>query len=165
MSEATWTLRPAVESDIPLILDFIARKAEFDGVPEMVEATAEKLRHTLFADPPLAYVLLAEIEGQAVGFASYYFTFSTFLARPGLWLDDLFVTPEVRGRGIGRALLARLADLARARGCGRIEWTAAVTNDRGLAFYRRNGASVREGTRLCRLNAEAIDRLASAPEV
>ncbi len=161
MAEAAVQLREAVREDIPLVLRFIEKKAGFDGAADAVEATEESLLRTIFGDPPLAHVLLAEIDGRAVGFASYFFSYSTFLARPGFWLDDLYVDADVRSRGVGRAILTRLAHLARRRGCGRIEWTAAVTNERGLAFYRRNGAAVRERTRLCRLDAAAIDGLAS----
>jgi GNAT superfamily N-acetyltransferase len=158
------TIRQAVVDDVPLILDFIIKKAGFDGAPQAVRATPERLRQTLFADPPMAHILIAEIEGRPVGFASYFLTYSTFLARPGFWLDDLFVDDEMRGRGVGTALLADLARLAQSRGCERIEWTAAAANRRGLDFYRRHGAVVREATRLCRLEAEAIDRLVRATE-
>ena len=98
--------------------------------------------------------------GQLVGLATYYPTFSTFLARPGLWLDDLFVDEEYRSRGVGMALMARLARIAEGRGCGRIEWTAAADNERGIAFYERCRASVRHGTRYIRLPREGIERLA-----
>src|SRR4051794_39537993 len=151
--EGATRLRAATPEDVPLVLSFITRKAEFDGAAGTVEATERALLRTLFCDPPLAYVLLAEAGGGAVGFASYYFTSSTFLARPGVWLDDLYVDPATRGRGVGRAMLAPLARLARERGCGRIEWTVAVANERALAFYRRNGATVRERSRLCRLDS------------
>jgi GNAT superfamily N-acetyltransferase len=158
------TFREAVESDVPRILGLLAKLADFDGVPDAVEATAERLGRSLFGDPPMAHVVLAECSGRAVGLASYYFTFSTFLARPGVWLDDLYVEADVRSRGIGRALLAYVARVARSRDCGRVEWTAADWNERGLAFYRANGATIRESSRFCRLDAAAIDRLASEPE-
>lgn len=146
--------------DLSVIIGFIHKKAAFDGVPLALQASAEKLRETLFADPPLAYVSLAEADGKAVGFASYFFTFSTFLACPGIWLDDLYVDADQRSQGVGRALLLFLARLAQSKGCGRIEWTAASSNERGLAFHRKHGATIREGTRLCRLDAAAIDLLA-----
>jgi GNAT superfamily N-acetyltransferase len=154
------SIRSAVVEVVSVIMDFIRRKAEFDGCPGAVEATPERIRETLFGPAPLAGVLLAVLEGRAVGFAAYSFTFSTFLARPGVWMDDLFVDEPVRGRGIGLALLRHLSGLALEKGCGRIEWTAAGANHRGLAFYRRHGASVREATRLCRLDRDAIGRLA-----
>lgn len=160
VKETTLTIRDACVDDLPVILRFIHKKAEFDGVPQAVQATIETLRQTLFADPPLAHVAFAEVGGKPVGFASYFFTFSTFLARPGIWLDDLYVDADQRSQGVGRGLLLFLARLARSKGCGRIEWTAATSNERGLVFYRRHGATVREGNRLCRLDAAAIDRLA-----
>jgi GNAT superfamily N-acetyltransferase len=157
----TLTIRQACVDDLPLILEFIRKKAEFDGVPQAVQATAEALSRTLFAACPLAYVAFAEVSGKPVGFSSYFFTFSTFLARPGIWLDDLYVEENLRSQGVGRELLRFLARRARSKGCGRIEWTAAVSNERGLAFYSKHGATIREGTRLCRLDATAIDRLAT----
>ena len=160
MNATTLTIRDACVDDLSVILEFIHKKAVFDGVPQAVQASAEKLRETLFTDPPLAYVSLAEVGGRVVAFASYFFTFSTFLARPSIWLDDLYVDADQRSQGVGRALLLFLARLARSKGCGRIEWTAAASNERGLVFYRKHGASIREGTRLCRLDATAIDRLA-----
>jgi GNAT superfamily N-acetyltransferase len=159
MDRSPIVIRDATVDDIPIILRFIGKKAEFDRYPQGVEATPEKLRQTLFADRPRAGVLFAEVEGTPVGFASYFSTYSTFLARPGLWLDDLFVDEEHRSRGVGEALVGRLAQMAVERDCGRIEWTAAAHNDRGLAFYRRLGATVRETARLCRLDREGFERL------
>ncbi|MCC2672015.1 MAG: family N-acetyltransferase [Armatimonadetes bacterium] len=155
-------VRGAIETDLPLILSFLRKKAAFDGCPEALQATPELLREALFNGAPLAGVLLAELEGEVVGFASYFSTFSSFLARPGLWLDDLYVDEPVRSQGVGRALLAHLARLAQERGCGRLEWSAARDNDRGLAFYRRHGAYVSDSARLCRLDEAAIARLVSA---
>jgi GNAT superfamily N-acetyltransferase len=154
------TIRHAGVDDLLVILRFIHKKAEFDGVPQGVQATPETLCQTLFAEPPLAYILLAEVGDNSVGFASYFYTFSTFLARPGIWLDDLYVDEGWRSRGVGKALLVHLARLAKSRSCGRIDWTVATANERGLAFYRRNGATIRESARLCRLDAAAIGGLA-----
>jgi GNAT superfamily N-acetyltransferase len=160
-SSAGIAVRHATASDLPLILRFIRKKAEFDRCPDAVEATEEKLRATLFSDTPRAHVLFAEMDGVAVGFAAYFTTYSTFLARPGIWLDDLFVDGEMRSQGIGEALMRHLARLAEAQGCGRIEWTAGAHNLRGIAFYRRLGAQVRENARLCRLDQHAIAQLAA----
>ena len=154
------TLRPAVGADVPLLLRFLGQKAEFDGAAHAVRMTAETLQEALFGKPPLIHVILAESEGRAIGFASYYFTYSTFLARPGLWLDDLFVAEDMRCRGAGRAMLVFLARLAREKGCGRIEWTAAASNERAINFYQRAGAAIRDRTVLYRLDATAIDNLA-----
>lgn len=153
-------VRSANINDIPLILSFIQQKAEFDGCPASVEATAEKLKQTLFCEPPLANVLFAEVEGTTVGFATFFQTYSTFLARPGIWLDDLYVQPHMRGKGVGAALMNRLAAIAKQRDCGRIEWTVATNNTNGIEFYRKQGAQIRDGVRLCRLNYEAIHRSA-----
>jgi GNAT superfamily N-acetyltransferase len=154
------TIREASKSDAPLILDFIRKKAAFDGVPEWVEATVDTLSSELFGARPTAFVLFAEAEGQAVGFAIYFLTFSSFLARPGIWLDDLFVDESARDRGAGKALLAYLAKIAEERGYGRIEWVTADDNANGLAFYQRNGARVQDTVRVLRLDRPAIAQLA-----
>jgi GNAT superfamily N-acetyltransferase len=152
-------IRDATADDIPLIFRFIQKMAAFDGRLEALQATPELLREALFGAVPHAAVLLAEVEGVPVGFASYFRTYSTFLGRPGIWLDDLYVDEDVRGRGIGTALLRQLARMASQWGCGRIEWTAGTHNRRGLDFYRRHGAIIREHVRLCRLDGDAISRL------
>src|SRR5581483_6015411 len=126
--------RSATAEDVGPVLGFIRKKAEFDGCPNSVEATAEKIRETLFGDAPLTSVLIAERGGVPVGFAAYFRTYSTFLARPGIWLDDLFVEEHARGQGIGSALIQHLAALAEELGCGRIEWTVARHNQRGIDF-------------------------------
>jgi len=153
-------VREAAEQDAGLILSFIRKKAVFDGVPDWVEATEEKLASELFGPKPVAFVLFAEIEGEAVGFAIYFLTFSSFLARPGIWLDDLYVDESTRGRGAGKALLAHLAKIAEERRYGRVEWVTAADNAKGLAFYRRNGARVQETVRVLRLDRGAICELA-----
>jgi GNAT superfamily N-acetyltransferase len=152
-------IRLATVHDIPLILDFIHQKAEFDGCPRSVEATPDRLQQTLFCESPLAYVLFAEIDGRPVGFASYFQTYSTFLARPGLWLDDLYVQPALRGYGVGTALISHLAAIAQAQECGRIEWTVDTDNANGIRFYQKQGAQIKEDLRLCRLNQAAIAHL------
>ena len=159
MSAQPITIRKASADDIPLILSFIAKKASFDGCPEAVEATPEKLRQTMFGKEPLASVVFAEVEGRAVGFASYFRTYSTFLARPSIWLDDLFIDEVKRGQGIGKELLRYLARLAVDTDCGRIEWSAGTWNQRGLEFYRRLGTRIIDTAYLCRLDRVAIERL------
>ena len=154
------TIREATKQDAALILSFIRKKAVFDGVPDWVEATEAKLASELFGTKPVAFVLFAEMEGKAVGFAIYFLTFSSFLARPGIWLDDLYVDESERGRGAGKALLAHLAKIAKERGYGRVEWVTAADNAKGLAFYRRNGARVQETVRVLRLDRKAISELA-----
>ncbi len=153
-------IREAEPRDLPLILDFIRRKAAFDGFPESVEATERLLQEHLFGPHPVAYVALGELDGSVVGFASYFLTFSSFLGRPGIWLDDLFVEDSARGNGVGTALLTWLAELAEGQGYGRIEWLTATDNLKGLAFYRRTGAQIHEAVRLLRLNAPELSLLA-----
>jgi len=153
-------IRDATAADVQLIFRFIRSMAEFDGRLGALQATPEMIREGLFGVVPHASVLLAEVDGVAVGFASYFRTYSTFLGRPGIWLDDLYVDAEARGRGIGTALLRHIARTASAWGCGRIEWAAGIHNHRGIEFYRKNGANVRENVRLCRLDRDAISRLA-----
>jgi GNAT superfamily N-acetyltransferase len=107
-------IRQGTEVDLPPIMELIRWKAEFDGCPDTLEATADQLREAWFSDPPRAHVLIAELDGRVVGIATYFQTFSTFLARPGIWLDDLFVREESRSRGVGKALMEGLARIARA---------------------------------------------------
>lgn len=158
-------IRLATFEDAELILSFLASKAEFDGnmllgYPFKLEATADKLKQTLFCNPPMAQVLFAEVEGIAVGFALFRYTYSSFLAQPCIWLDDIFVRASMRGRGIGAALLAYLAKIAKEKNCGRIEWTVAVNNARGINFYQRHGAQILESIRVCRVTGESISQLA-----
>ncbi len=160
MTGRSVAIRKAAEGDVDVVFRFIQAMAEFEGRREALQATRERIREALFGTPAQAFVLLAERDGIAVGFASCFRTYSTFLGRPGLWLDDLYVDAPARGSGIGTALLRHLARLASADGCGRIEWSAGADNPRGLEFYRRNGATVRDHVRLCRLDQAAIARLA-----
>jgi GNAT superfamily N-acetyltransferase len=154
-------VRPARSEDIPIILRFLHRKAEFDGCPERMLATARDLETNLFGAAPREHVALAEADGEAVGFATYYFTYASFAARPALWLDDLFVSDDRRRGGIGTALLRYLTRVAESRGCIRMEWTVSAGNERGIAFYERCGAQIKERTRLCRLEGTALREMAN----
>jgi GNAT superfamily N-acetyltransferase len=154
------TIRLACETDMPAVMELLVLKAEFDGCRDALVATEEQLRQAFFSAPPKAQVLLALVDGQAIGLATYFPTFSTYVGKPGIWLDDLYVREGYRGRGIGKALMARLAQLAEDLGCGRIDWTVALSNDRGIAFYERHGARVHHAGRCVRLGADAIERLA-----
>ncbi|MCF2146552.1 GNAT family N-acetyltransferase [Desmonostoc muscorum LEGE 12446] len=149
-------IRHANQQDIPAIMELIYLKAEFDGCPESVEATPQKLEVDLFGEKPLAFVLLAEVDGDAIGLATYHFIYSTFLAKPGIWLDDLYVKAEYRNHKIGEALILRLRQIGQEKGCGRIDWTVAVSNERGIKFYQRIGAKIINKVRLCRLDSQAI---------
>lgn len=157
---ADLTMRPATSSDAPLILQFIRELAEYERAPNDAVATEEELRAVLFGARPAAEVLLAFAKEQPVGFAVYFFNFSTWLGRPGLYLEDLFVRPETRGRGYGRALLQRLAQIAQERGCGRMEWAVLNWNDPAIQFYRKLGAKPMDDWTVFRLTGEGIAALA-----
>ena len=154
-------VRAAMEADLPAMMELIQLKAEFDGWPNAFKATSDQIRQAFFSSPPRMQALLAESEGPAIGIASYYPTFSTLQARPGIWLDDLYVRDGYRSRGVGKAIMSALARIAKGTNCGRIEWTVALSNDRGIAFYERNGASIRHLSRCVRLGDAAIERLST----
>ncbi|MFB2978569.1 GNAT family N-acetyltransferase [Microseira sp. BLCC-F43] len=161
MDKLNIKIRVADIDDVELILSLIQQKAEFDGYLFPLEATADKLRHTLFYDiPPQAYVLLAEVEGIAVGFAIYSYTYSSFLAERCIWLGDLFLQPHMRGKGIGQALIDALVQIAEQNNCGRIEWTVKTDNTPAIAFYQKQGARIMESIRVCRIDRVEISRLA-----
>lgn len=151
-----FSIREATASDIPFIMELIHLKAEFDGCPESVEATPQRLKETLFGENPLAFVLLAHSNGNPVGFATYHRIYSTFLAQPGIWLDDLYIKLEYRRRGIGAALIERLCQEAQRIGGSRIDWTVAVDNSPAIQFYEKMGAKVKQNVRVCRLERQAI---------
>jgi GNAT superfamily N-acetyltransferase len=154
------TIRAAVPSDVPLILAFIRELAAYERLAHEVVATEEGLAATLFGSEPRAEVLIAEVDGAAAGFALFFHNYSTFLGQPGIFLEDLFVRPELRTRGVGRALLARLAALAKARGCGRLEWAVLDWNVDAIGFYRRIGATAMSDWTTYRVAGEALARLA-----
>ena len=154
-------LRPATTDDVPLILDFIRRLADYEKLAHKVTATEAQLRATLFGAIPAAHCVLAFAPDSApAGFAIYFFNYSTFLARPGLYLEDLFVRPEIRGRGFGKAMLLHLAKLANARGCGRMEWTVLDWNQPAIEFYESLGARRMNEWQICRLTGDALARYA-----
>jgi GNAT superfamily N-acetyltransferase len=155
-------IRPAVVEDVPLVLRFIRELAEYEELAHHVVATEEGLRHTLFGPSPKAEVVFAMVEGEAAGFALFFHNYSTFLGKLGIYLEDLYVRPELRGRGIGGALLRHLARLALERGCGRLEWSVLDWNEPALAFYRSIGAKPVEGWTVHRLTGSALTDLAHA---
>lgn len=157
-----FTIREATESDIPLILQFIRDLAEYEKLAHLVVASEKTLRDTLFGNTPFAEVLIAEEEGTAAGFALFFHNYSTFLAQPGIYLEDLFVKPEYRGRGYGKALLARLAQIACERNCGRVEWAVLDWNEPSIAFYKSLGARVMDEWHTFRLTGEALEKLAGS---
>jgi GNAT superfamily N-acetyltransferase len=154
------TIRTATAHDVPLILSFIRQLAEYERLLDAVKATEEQLRATLFGDKPVGEVLIAEDAGTPVGFALFFQNYSTFLAQPGLYLEDLFVIPTARGKGVGRVLLARLAELAIERGYGRVEWAVLDWNAPAIGFYRRIGAVPMQDWTIMRLTGESLTRLA-----
>jgi GNAT superfamily N-acetyltransferase len=156
----TFRIEPARERDVPLILDLIKGLAVYEKLADQVVATEDGLRASLFGPNPAAEVVIAYAEQEAVGFALYFHNYSTFLGRRGLYLEDLFVRPEWRGRGAGRALLTHLARLAAERDCGRFEWTVLDWNEPAIAFYKSLGAKALEDWTIFRLADESLSRLA-----
>jgi len=155
----TLGIRPAEPSDVPLIASLIRQLAEFEKLEHEVVLTEELLMAGLFGARPYAEAVLAEEDGHPIGFALFFHTFSTFLARPGLYLEDLFVLPERRGRGVGRALLAHLAHIALERGCGRLEWAVLNWNQEAIRFYERLGARPNSEWTVYRVAGEALQAL------
>jgi GNAT superfamily N-acetyltransferase len=154
-------IRPARVEDVPIILDLIRDLATYERAPDEVVATEGQLVDVLFGARPAAEVLLGFEEESPVGFALYFYNFSTWLARPGLYLEDLFVKPEKRGKGYGRALLVELAKIARDRGCGRMEWAVLDWNEPAIQFYRALGATPMHEWTVFRLTREEIAKLAN----
>jgi GNAT superfamily N-acetyltransferase len=157
-------IEPATSKDVPLILRLITALAEYERLSDQVVASEAALRDTLFGPSPAAEVVIAYVDDQPAGFALWFHNYSTFLARRGLYLEDLFVLPEWRGRGIGRELLAHLAKVAVERGCGRMEWAVLDWNEPAIGFYRKLGATVMEDWRICRVTGETLLALARAAD-
>ena len=165
-----FTLRNAELRDVAAIVQLIRDLAGFEKLTHLLQVTPEKLRPQLFGERPAAQALVAELGdgkgsdgkgGEVVAFALFFTNFSTFLAQPGLYLEDLFVKPEHRGAGIGEALLKRLAQLAVERGCGRFEWSVLDWNEHAIRFYERMGATVMPDWRVCRVTGDALQQLGS----
>jgi GNAT superfamily N-acetyltransferase len=154
---ADFTIRAALPGDVGAIVRLIHGLAEFERLTHLVEVTPEKLAPHLFGPRPVAEAIVAERGDRIVAFALFFTNFSTFLARPGLYLEDLFVEPEARGDGIGQALLEHLARLAATRGCGRFEWSVLDWNEGAIRFYQRMGATVMPDWRICRIAGAALD--------
>ena len=155
-------IRPARVEDVPIILQLIRDLATYERAPDEVTASEEQLVDVLFGERPAAEVLLA-FEGRSpIGFAVFFYNFSTWLGKPGLYLEDLFVKPEMRGKGYGRALLIELAKIARDRGCGRMEWAVLDWNEPAIKFYRTLGATPMHEWTVFRLTHDEIARLANS---
>ena len=153
-------IQPATEADAPLILSFIKALAEYERLAHEVVATEAMVRASLFGPTPHAQAAIARIDGEPTGFMIWFSTYSTFLSRPGIYLEDLFVLPPWRGQGIGRALLQHLARIAVERGCGRIEWSVLDWNETAIRFYRSIGARPMDDWTVYRLTGDAIAQLA-----
>jgi len=154
-------VREASEEDVPLILSLIRELAEYERLSHEVVATEEGLWAGLFGGRPFAEVLIAEQDGSPAGFALFFHNFSTFLGKPGIYLEDLYVKPELRGAGIGKKLLGHLARLAKERGCGRLEWWVLDWNAPSIGFYEKIGAVAMDDWTVYRLAGGALDELAS----
>ena len=160
---AATQVREATEKDVPLILSFIRELAEYEKLSHEVVATEGDLRASLFGGRPVAEVLIADHDGVPAGFALFFHNFSTFLGKPGIYLEDLYVKPELRGAGIGKILLAHLARLAKERGCGRLEWWVLDWNEPSIGFYNKIGAVAMDDWTVYRLAGGALDELATGP--
>lgn len=160
MTTPAFFLRPAERRDLPAITALIRELAEFERLSHVCQATPEALEPHLFGERPVAEAVVAEGGGEVIGFALFFTNFSTFMARPGLYLEDLYVQPAWRGHGIGQALLEHLGALAVERGCGRFEWSVLDWNENAIGFYRRMGATVLPDWRICRVSGEALQRFA-----
>lgn len=158
MSE--FEIKPATVEDVPVILTFIKGLAEYEKLSHEVVATEEILQETLFGQKPFAEVVIGYYQQQPVCFALFFHNFSTFLGRPGIYLEDLFVQPEFRGKGFGRKLLAYLANLTIERNCGRLEWSVLDWNEPAIRFYKSLGAKPMDEWTIFRVTGEALDKLA-----
>ncbi|HLV26649.1 MAG TPA: GNAT family N-acetyltransferase [Gemmatimonadales bacterium] len=160
-------IRPATPNDVPTILALIRELAEYEKLPDQVEATEALLHDALFGDRPSAEALMAMYgpnggegeESKVAGYALFFHNFSTWVGRKGLYLEDIYVRPQFRGKGIGRALLSALAKIARERNCGRMEWSVLDWNESAIGFYRSLGAELMEGWTICRLGENDFRKL------
>ena len=154
------TIRPATHADVPNILGLVRDLAEYEREPDAVEATEQSLAQALFGDAPAAEALIAEADGESVGFALFFHNFSTWTGKRGLYLEDLYVTPAARGTGAGKALLAALAGIAIDRGCARFEWSVLDWNTPAIEFYQAIGAVPQNGWTVQRVSGDTLVRLA-----
>jgi len=159
-THARLDLRKAQKEDVPLILEFIKALAEYERMSDEVMTTEETLRKTLFGEKSYAEVILAELNGKAVGFALFFHNYSTFVSKPGLYLEDIFVYPDYRGMGIGKSMMKYLARLAVERDCGRFEWSCLNWNKPSLEFYRSLGAVTMDDWVILRVDGEKLLKMA-----
>ena len=159
------SIRQATRDDLPLILMFIKELAEYERLAHEVEATEEILAETLFGERQYAEVVLAFLADKPVGYALYFHSFSTFLGRPGVYLEDLYVRPSERGKGFGKALLAHLAAIAKERNCGRLEWAVLNWNEPAIGFYKSLGAEPLNSWTVFRVTGDSLNKLAETSRV
>ncbi len=155
------TIRPATPDDVPTILELIKALAEFEKLSHEVVATEDQLRSTLFGERPAAEVLICEVDSKPAGFALFFTNYSTFLAKPGIYLEDLFIKPDMRSHGLGKKMLIELARIALARDCGRLEWSVLDWNTRARKFYEELGAIPMTEWTVHRVTGSALTSLAS----
>lgn len=155
-----FSIQPATEADVPVVLGLIKALAEYERLASEVVATEASIRDSLFGPRRTAAALIARVGDEPVGFAVWFYSYSTFLGRPGLHLEDLFVQPAWRGRGFGRALLRHLASMAVERGCGRMEWAVLDWNELAIGFYKKLGAKAMDEWTTFRLTGESLKRVA-----
>jgi GNAT superfamily N-acetyltransferase len=153
-------IRAVTEADVPVVLDLVKKLAEYERLTHLVVATEDDFREALFGPRPSVEAVLAFAGGEPVGFALFFTSFSTFLGRPGLYLEDIFVEPDYRGKGIGKALLKHLATIARERNYGRMEWAVLDWNQPAIGFYQRLGAQLMDEWTICRLTGPSLAALA-----
>ena len=159
MPSSNLRIRPAVSEDTAFILSMIHELAAYEKLAHEVEATEASMHASLFGERPYAEALIGECDDQPHGFALYFHNFSTFVGKPGLYLEDLYVRPSVRGKGLGKALLIELARIAKARDCGRMEWAVLDWNESAIGFYESLGAEVMSDWRITRVKSDGISRL------
>lgn len=173
MSMDQLKLRPATPADVPVIFELIKALAEYEKLSHAVTGNVASLEAHLFGKPgsdkshhrPYAEAIIAEFAGQAVGFSLFFYNYSTFLTQPGIYIEDLFVLPEYRGRGIGKRLVSYVAELAVSRNCGRLEWSVLDWNKPAIGFYQRIGASILDEWRICRVTGNSLSSLASGDQL
>jgi GNAT superfamily N-acetyltransferase len=154
-------IAPSVPADVPVIHAMIRELAEYEKLLHEMEASEEDVRRALFGTPPSAYALVARLNGEAVGFALYFHTFSTFVGRPGIWLEDLYVRPNWRKQGVGGKLMARLAQITIERNYGRLEWSVLDWNQPAIDVYKAIGAKPKDEWTIMRLTGEGLQKLAA----
>ena len=161
MTRTDITIAPATEADVPTIHALIRELAEYEKLTHVMTATEAALRRDLFGERRYAEVLIGRLEGRTVGYALFFHSYSTFMGKPGIYLEDIYVTPAARGKGVGKALLCDVARIARDRNCGRLEWSVLDWNTPSIEFYESLGAAPLDGWTMYRMDEATIARLAT----